>query len=148
MTASPSTNTVVLLDEKHVSPHHVTSTRRLCCLDADSGAGRNLPLRQAGQVIPLRTGVDKGRHAEPRRMPVLLAPVVAGDGVLDDFPACARGPDLRCRGQVADERDLGDVAGGRGAECTAGTPEKRGGGRGVEAAGEERQRHRGIGRVG
>lgn len=70
-------------------------------------------------------------------MSIVLAPVIARDGVLDDFLACARSPDFRRRGQVADERDLGDVAMRRGAECSARAPEKRGGGRGVEAAGEE-----------
>lgn len=120
----------------------MTSTRGLCL-----GVGRNIPLRQAGQIIPLRT-FDKGRDAEPRRMLVVLAPGAARDGVLDDLLACARGPDLGRRGQVADERDFGDVAARRGAECTTRTPEKRGGGRGVETAGEERHRGRSVGRVG
>lgn len=59
-------------------------------------------------------------------------PVIAGDGIFDDFAARAGGPELGRRGQVADYRDLGEIAACRGAE---GSREARGGS--DRAAGEE-----------
>lgn len=62
-------------------------------------------------------------------MSVIAGPVAARDGVLDDLLARARGLELGRRGQVADERDLGDVAARRGAECAGReTRDRRGGG--------------------
>lgn len=91
------------------------------------------PLGQASQVIPPWPLVGKRRDAEPRRVSVVLGPVVARDRVLDELATAARGLELGRPREVADERDLGDVATRRDAECA--TAGNSGGG---ETAGEER----------
>ncbi len=87
-----------------------------------------LPFRQAGQIVSPRPLLNEGRDTKPRSVSVIPGSVAARNAVLDHLSPGACGLDLGCRGQVADENDLGNVAARRGAECAGRTQEARSGG--------------------
>lgn len=104
---------------------------------ADRGIALNKnhgTLGQAEEEVAARA-LCEARDAEPARLAVVLGPAVAGDGVLEDLAAAARGLQLGRVGEVADDGDTRDGARRRGGEGAAG---RGGAGRAAE---EERRGH-------
>lgn len=75
-----------------------------------------VPLRQASQEVAARALLGERCDLEPAGAAVLAGPLVARNGVLDNIAPGASGLDLGRRGQVANQGNLSDVAGGRGGE--------------------------------
>lgn len=100
----------------------------------DKRTGKDAPLGQAEEEVAARAFCE-ARDAEPARLAVVLGPAVAGDRVLEDLAAAARGLQLGRVGEVADDGDARDGARRRGGEGAAG---RGGAGRAAE---EERRGH-------
>lgn len=87
------------------------------------------PLIQRQQKVPPRPRLNEGSHVPPARLPVVPGAAARRQAVLDDLAAGRGGCQLRRAGQVADELQLGEGAGGGGAEGAEG-----GGGKGARGA--------------